>query len=109
MSRHVDGRTYWFGTATRSRAASPRADLVQVYDETIVAYRASRDVVSSDSSLFERGLGFMHSVLLDGRVAGRWRVGNSGGVETRLERGLSRGEHAAVDAAIARYSSFAQL
>jgi hypothetical protein len=106
-SRQVDDRTYWFGEWSRTAAARLRADLVQVYDETIVAYRTSRDVVSSDSSLFERGLGFMHSVLVDGQLAGRWRVGKDGGVETRFDRRLSQPEHAAVDAAIARYLWFA--
>jgi hypothetical protein len=106
-SRDVDDRTYWYAESFVSRSAGPRADLVQVYDETIVAYRASRDVVSSERSLFERGLGFMHSVLLDGRLAGRWRVGRSGNLETRFDRRLSRREQTAVDAAIACYLTFA--
>jgi hypothetical protein len=109
VSREIDDRTYWFAESTRSRVARPRprADLVQVYDETIVAYRTSRDVVSSDSSLFERGLGFMHAVLLDGRVAGRWRVNQKGDVETRFDRAISPAEQAAIGDAIARYQTFA--
>ena len=105
-SSNVDDRTYWFAEAGGSRVTRPRADLVQVYDETIVAYRVSRDVVSSESSLFEQGLGFMHSVLIDGRVAGRWRVGRSGAVETRLDRPLPPAERDAVDDAVARFQAF---
>ena len=105
-SRQVDDREYWFAEWPAARIPSPRADIVQVYDEAIVAYRTSRDVVTSESSLFEHGLGFMHSVLFDGRLAGRWRVGKDGDVETRFDRDLSQREHAAVRAAVGRYRSF---
>ncbi|MCA1726773.1 MAG: winged helix DNA-binding domain-containing protein, partial [Actinobacteria bacterium] len=70
----VDGREYWFAPGTAGRApARGRVDLVQAYDETIVGYTQSRDVVNPAAG--ERNPAvrpLLHAFLVDGRVAGTW-------------------------------------
>jgi hypothetical protein len=54
--------------------------------------------------------GFTHVVLVDGRLAGQWRVvrrGTESNVETRIDRELDRGEQRALADAIDRYRHFA--
>jgi Winged helix DNA-binding domain len=107
----VDGRTYWSGAATRrGRTGRPVAHLLPCYDELVVGYSESRDVLDV------RGLGrdrsgvrtrLEHLVLLDGQLAGYWR--RTPAVETRLLRRLDPAERDAVDEAIARYERFAGL
>src|SRR5262245_45280506 len=95
----VDGRTYWFGPAAPpATIASPRIDLVQGYDETIVAYTESRDVLGAAGGLpvatGDRSL-FLHAVLLDGQVIGHWRHAprrRTIVVETALHRPLQPDE-----------------
>jgi hypothetical protein len=75
-SETVGGRTYWFEDARAPRGVEQRVDLVQCYDESIIAYAESRDVVL-DHRLdrpFPGGQApLSHAVLLDGRLAGLWR------------------------------------
>jgi hypothetical protein len=111
-SRSIDDRVYWFAedSATRSRH---QVDLVQCYDEVIISYSQSRDILQSTSATFPvpgRVDGFTHVVLVDGRLAGQWRVvrrGTESNVETRIDRELDRGEQRALADAIDRYRHFA--
>lgn len=51
-------------------------DLVQCYDEVVVSYRKSRDILKSPRVSFEplrRVDGFVHLILRDGRLLGHWR------------------------------------
>jgi hypothetical protein len=112
-SRRVDGRTYWLGPAAPpARPASPRIDLVQGYDETIVAYTESRDVLGVPGGVpvaaGDRPL-FLHAILLDGRLIGHWRHAprrRSIAVETALHRPLDAAEARALDDALERYRRF---
>jgi Winged helix DNA-binding domain len=112
-SRVVDGRTYWF-VERRVPKAQPVVDLVQCYDEVIISYRESRDVLQTGGSNFPvpRHLdGFVHVVLLDGRLLGHWRARRDRGgisIETRVERELDRQEQTALAAAVDRYRRFAE-
>jgi hypothetical protein len=101
-----DERTYWFGDVAK-RVRGPRVDLVQCYDETIISYTESRDVLQTPDVAFPvpRSIdGFVHVLLCDGRLLGHWRVRQ--GVETRLARPLSDGEEAGLAAAVGRYEEF---
>jgi hypothetical protein len=109
----ADGRTYWFGEPARV-PKGPRVDLVQCFDESIISYTETRDVLATPTVSFPVPLhvdGFTHVVLCDGRLLGHWRVHRGAGgatVETRLARPVDDRERAALDAAVARYEEFAR-
>jgi hypothetical protein len=111
-SRVIDDRTYWF-TDQGAPRPRPSIHLVQCFDETIISYTQTRDVLQTASSRFAvPGYidGFQHVVLLDGRLLGHWRYlpGRSGGrVETRIEKSLDREERSMLGDAIDRYLRFA--
>ena len=46
-----DDRTYWFGDVAK-RVKGPRVDLVQCYDETIISYTQSRDLLQTADVAF---------------------------------------------------------
>jgi hypothetical protein len=111
--RVVDGRRYWFDPAPPPPAPpAPRVDLVQGYDESIVAYSQSRDALTAPGGppvvTGERPV-FLHAVLLDGRLIGHWRHGLSSGavaVESALLRPLVAAESRALGAALERFGRF---
>ena len=107
----VGGRTYLFAD-TRSRRLPGRADLVQCYDEVVISYAESRDVLATsgvDFAVPGHLDGFTHVALLDGRLLGHWRAARRGAtttVEIRPARPLSSTDAAALDDAAARYVRF---
>jgi hypothetical protein len=109
----IDGRTYWLSDQGTHRSG-PRIDLVQCYDEVIISYNQSRDVLHTLSASFPvpRHLdGFQHVLLLDGRLLGHWRTSmNPDGVriETRIGGALNGKAELALGHAIGRYQRFAQ-
>ena len=112
-SEDFGGRTGWF--ADRSSPAAkpaPRVDLVQCYDEVIISYRASRQVLARPEAAFPVPAtveGLSHVFLLDGQLFGHWRSVEGRGdlrVETRPARPLGAGEEDALDAAVERYRRF---
>jgi hypothetical protein len=111
-SRAIDDRMYWFSDLTTPRVPAPRIDLVQIYDEVIIAYRLTRDVLQTPTVAFpvpRHVDGFAHVLLLDGRLLGHWRAitGREGlRVETRIDRSLDRAERDALSAAVDRYLRF---
>ena len=109
-SSDVNGRTYWFSGQTEVRRRRA-ADLVQCYDECIVSYSESRDVLSADGSVHGAGrsdAGFQHILLVDGLVAGRWRERRDRSVDLRVDAVLDAPGTRAVDAAVARYEHFVE-
>jgi hypothetical protein len=113
-SHTVDDRTYWFAeTGRRAPPARHRVDLVQCYDEIVISYRASRDVLQTGVRSFAvpgNVDGFAHVLLVDGRLLGHWRqVRDRDGlrVETRVEGAVDRDLAAAITAATERYRRFA--
>lgn len=104
---HADGREYWLAPVdSRPTAKTPRFDLVQCYDEYIMSYSESRDVLGVGT--LERSE-FVHFILLDGHRIGRWRhqLGKAGAeVQTSLDRPLKARETAALQSAIRRYQQF---
>jgi hypothetical protein len=107
----VGGRTYWFaGSAPGRRSPTRRADLVQLFDETIMGYFESRDVLAAvTAALPVEQVAFPHAILLDGRLVGRWRLArtkDSFAVEASLDRLLDAPAKRALDAATSRYARF---
>jgi len=109
MPTVVNGRTY-YGHAAQVAEKPPRVDLVQIYDEIGVAYTESRDVVQGDDTLLGRGPVYYHSILLNGKLIGRWRrtvKAGSVSFETQFRRALTKGETKALERELERYRLFA--
>ncbi|NOU26386.1 MAG: winged helix DNA-binding domain-containing protein, partial [Polyangiaceae bacterium] len=75
--REVSGRTYFaFGEGAPERGA-PEVRLVQGYDEIIMSYSESKDVLFAGAPrapvLTKGPAAFMHAILAQGRVIGHWR------------------------------------
>jgi hypothetical protein len=69
-------RTYWFGEPPPDAPhEGPAVHLVQGYDEVLVAYSESRSLADPEGQAGRMPRGWMLSaaVLVDGRLAGRWR------------------------------------
>jgi hypothetical protein len=109
----VEGRTYIVAPGGAAEApASPRVDLVQGYDECLVSYGASRDVLVSqlpDPPAATDRPTHLHVVLLDGRLIGRWKhtMQRSGlVVDTMFHRTLAGDEIPAMDEAAGRLGAY---
>ena len=106
----VDGRTYWFAASSvRGEATSPVVDLVQGYDECIMSYSESKDVLRLPAAADDLPAPLTHAVLLDGLVVGHWRhvpKARPVTIETSMYRPLDRRETRTLDAAVERYGAF---
>jgi hypothetical protein len=109
----VDGRTYWFAEpASLATDTLDVVDLVQVYDECVISYSETRDLLDSpwaSVAIPRERIPLMHAILLEGRLIGRWRPVSdrtSVVVETTLGRPLEKREKAALDMAVERFGRF---
>ncbi len=103
---HADSRTYWFHEGVQP-GPEPRVSLLPCYDELVIAYSESRDVLRTGAATFAplgNHDGYRHVVVLDGQLLGHWRPEH--GVQTRLVRPLSDAEAAALAAASERCAQF---
>ena len=88
------------------------SDLVQGYDECIMSYSESRDLLLAgvaDPASTPDALPLFHAILLEGRMIGHWRhvlKKASVAIETSFYRSLGRGEMSAFDAAAEDYGRF---
>jgi hypothetical protein len=113
-----EDRTYWWAGEDSRRRSPARIDLVQCFDEAVVSYRHPRTVLhlpGVDVRAMERVDGFLHLLLLEGRVLGHWRpagTGRAGGgsrpeavgdVEVRITRPLDPVERRALERGVDRY------
>jgi hypothetical protein len=112
----VDGRTYWFAPpSTNARPKSPVIDLVQGFDEYVMSYSESRDVLFGHAPGSSRPLdrtAFYHSILLDGRLIGHWRhvfEKRRVIIETQFDRPFEPAEKRALEGAVERYGQFLQM
>jgi len=109
--REVEGRAYWHDPSQPEPARdAPPAHLLQEYDELLVGYTESRDLLrpmkGSDATLAGMAL-LQRTVLLDGRIAGHWRSGaQPGEVEITTLAPLRGRQRNAVDGACDRYRRF---
>jgi hypothetical protein len=111
QSRVLDGRVYWDAGDPPQRRAQ-RIDLVQCYDEIIISYRQSRDILHTPTTTFPvpRDIdGFRHVLLQNGRLLGHWRARDSRHgprVETRTAIELDDHQRAALARSVDRYQRF---
>ena len=111
--KEADGRTYFLTEQPVPRASRPRIDLVQIYDEMIIAYSESRDVLQTGEAQFPvpaSSEGFPHVILRDGRLLGRWHIARTGDdvrVETVVKATVDDATRVAVDRAGGRFRRFA--
>ncbi|MGH3367580.1 MAG: winged helix DNA-binding domain-containing protein [Nocardioidaceae bacterium] len=110
----LDGRTYWVADGQQPpETKTLTVDLVQAYDECVMSYSQSKDVLSA-GPVGDAGpppSGFFHALLVDGRLVGHWRYVRDGKdtpntVQTHLYRTLSGAEREALDHAVARFGDF---
>ena len=109
--RDIDGRTYFFEKFVSCQPpSSPRIDLIQGYDEYVMSYSDSKDVLrSSHGRVTSRAINpniYLHAVLLDGQLVGHWRHvrrAKDVTVETVLYRKLEKAETSAMDVAVKRF------
>jgi hypothetical protein len=110
----IDGRQYWFspGAVTGRRDATPRAELIQTFDEYVVGYQATRGVIDVEK-LSGPGTwnpnSFVNPLLVDGQIAGGWRrviKGDHVRIATKFFRELNPTEVGAVERAVERYGGF---
>jgi len=99
----VDGLELWSAADAPSPPAAPGVQLVQAYDEHLVAFTASKHLTDPGRLVGRRERPYMGVVLHDGVVAGSWgRTATAAGVTVRvipLEQPLDPdGLRAAVDA-----------
>jgi hypothetical protein len=108
-----EARSYFFAEQPSPKAARPRIDLVQIYDETIISYSESRDVLRTETARFpvpSNVGGFPHVVLREGRLLGNWKVVRARDdvhVETRIKGKLDDATRASLERAVERYRRFA--
>jgi Winged helix DNA-binding domain len=107
----IDGYAYWT-VGNRAASLSPRsrsgmtAHLLPIYDEYLVAYR---DRAAVPHATLPRGstVTFQHALVIEGQVAGTWRMKNLVMTITPVRRLTGRERKAARDAA-SRYEQFLQ-
>jgi hypothetical protein len=112
----IDGRTYWFAAAgSAPRPKAPVVDLLQGYDEYVMSYSESRDVMFQPAPQNLRPLdrtSYYHALLLDGRLVGHWRHQLEKGkavIQMQISRTLNAQERIALDTAVARYAAFLSM
>jgi hypothetical protein len=112
----IDGRTYWIGSSSGSpkRPPRPRVDLVQGYDEIIMSYGESKDVLAPAAPfpVYRDRRMYLHAILLDGRLIGHWRhepPRESVAIEPVFYRPLEPAEAAALESAAERYGRYLGL
>jgi hypothetical protein len=110
--QEIDGEVYWAGGPTQpSTSRPPRAHLLPIYDEYVVAYR-DRVAVPHGSGTIGSGpatVTFRHALVIAGRVAGTWNTGaHPTGLSVKVTpaRQLTRIERRGVEAEARRYGRF---
>jgi hypothetical protein len=113
----VEGRQYWreCEPPPPERPDGLRVHLLQGYDEYVMSYSESRDVLDTHRLAGVAPPGqtlLLHAVLVDGQVIGHWlRRPNSRQVliDVQIARQLTSEQEAALDAAVERYGEFVGL
>ena len=113
-SFQADGLTWWHapGEPPAVLAGHHRVDLVQAYDELVMSYFRTRDVVTAGVPLADQPPSPpVHWLLVDGRAAGRWayRRDGRGGVAhvvVRPSRAWTADERAGIDQAVRAFGTF---
>ncbi len=109
-----DGRTWWHGPGELPPASrGHRVDIVQAYDELVISYSRTRDVLTGGVQLFDDApRPLQHWVLVDGRAAARWTYerdarGRPARVVARPLRPWTEGERVGLVRAVGAFAHFA--
>ena len=109
----IDGKTYWFAASLPAAAnSSPSVYLLPIYDEYIIGYTdrsAVFEVPDTKPSNPGNAILFNPTLIIDGRVCGRWKRSFSKGqvlLEVNPIAKLSSLEEGALAEAIERYAKF---
>jgi hypothetical protein len=107
----VGQRVYWTPVAPHPAPNGPVVDLIQGYDEIVSSYGESRDLILSEVGIpgTNPDPPFLHTILLDGRLAGHWKpsLGREElTVDTTLYRALDAAEDAALGQTVQRLGDF---
>lgn len=109
----IGGRTYLSGKSQPAKAPkSPVVDLIQGYDEYVMSYSESRDIIHSGGPMLAGPINpnvYLHAVLLDGQLAGHWRFVQKPKqvvAEVALFRPFDKAETTALEAATARLGEY---
>lgn len=111
----LGSQTFWYAPAPPPPAQpSPRAHVVQGYDECVVAYTESRRILNLSG--VDLGVGndnlLIHPILLDGQLAGSWRrVATAKRITAEVSWRITptKPQQRALAAAFAEYAAFAGL
>jgi hypothetical protein len=107
-----DGLTYWTAGPARAATRHQMAHLLPIYDEYLGSYRdrgAIPQGASKITSAFGRPVNFQHAVVIDGRVAGTWRIARTSraiAMRATLLRRMTTRERRAIRDAAKRYERF---
>jgi hypothetical protein len=103
------GRRYAFAEKAE-RAPKVAIDFVQCYDEAVVSYRESREILKTPRVSFEplrRVDGFVHVILRDGQLLGHWRATpGTGAIQVRLADAPSPAEQDVLNARVEALRQF---
>ena len=108
----IGERTYWLnGAAVPAQLHPSGAHLLQAYDECIVAYPESRNVLDAAriAGTVPGQVPYLHAIILDGQLAGYWKRQLRRAtmvIEAQLLRPLDRKRARALDEAVTRYGAF---
>ena len=112
-SIEIDGLRYWWiESGVAATAARPLVHLLPIYDEYAVAYRDRVLVPHGAPSAAAgpvRSVVFQHALVIDGQIAGTWRVAagaKAPAVDVHPHRRVTAAERAGSGAAAARYERF---
>jgi len=111
----VGGKTYWRPPTTAvTRAPSPNAYLMSVYDEYISGYKEYEAIWDEaiGARLMAMGNALQNIIVVDGRIVGTWRrefKKDELGVELNVMRAISDGEMAAIEKAAAQCGRFFEM
>jgi hypothetical protein len=115
VSETIDDRTYWSLAAEAGRMVRKRPpgvpviDLLQDYDEYVIGYFESRDVILTPGGPTDTLRARLRPVMLDGRLVGYWRHTLSASaveIETVDVPALTGARAAAMQAAADRFGAF---
>ena len=110
----VDGHTYWLpASKPASKAATPSACLLSVYDEYVSGYKDRRALGGAEvgARLMAMGNALTYIIVVGGQIVGTWKrtLGKDAvTVETDLFARLKKAETGALAVAARRYGDFLQ-
>jgi len=111
-ARDEDSRSYIFAERSLPSCVASQVDLVQCFDELIISYSQTRDVLNSPLADFPvpRDVdGYRHVLLMGGRLLGHWRARLARGgaeVETRTPGSLNDEQLGQLSRAVEGYRQF---